>query len=51
MVRDIVCGMIIDEANAAASVVYLGKVFYFCSNVCKERFELTPRIFLPQEIV
>jgi Cu+-exporting ATPase len=41
-VKDPVCGMTIDEKDAAGTSVYEGKTFYFCSTNCKEKFEKEP---------
>lgn len=37
-VLDIVCGMHIPSASATSSVVRQGRIFYFCSEHCKEVF-------------
>lgn len=37
--RDPVCGMDIDEKNAAGSSVYHGQTYYFCSTGCKAAFD------------
>ncbi len=42
MAKDPVCGMNVDEAKAAATSVYGGKTYYFCSAACKATFEKTP---------
>lgn len=42
MVKDVVCGMTIDENSAAAKSEYKGKTYYFCAQVCKERFDAKP---------
>lgn len=39
---DPVCGMQVDEQNAAARSEYEGQTFYFCSEGCKEKFEQNP---------
>jgi len=44
-VKDLVCGMDIDPATAAASEEYEGKTYYFCSQSCHERFVATPDQF------
>ena len=41
-VRDPVCGMMIDEKDAAATSDYKGKTFSFCSPSCKDTFEKAP---------
>ena len=42
MAKDPVCGMTVDEANAAATAEYEGTPYYFCSTGCKKRFEENP---------
>ena len=39
---DPVCGMQVDEENAAAQSTYEGQTFYFCSEGCKEKFDQNP---------
>ena len=41
-VKDPVCGMMIEPANAAGTAEYQGKKFYFCSPGCKATFEKEP---------
>ncbi len=45
-VKDPVCGMAIDTESAAGMVEYEGETFYFCSPVCKEKFEADPAQFV-----
>ncbi|MGH8925583.1 MAG: YHS domain-containing protein [Acidimicrobiia bacterium] len=45
-VKDPVCGMTIEEATAAATVVYDGTTYYFCSKRCADRFEKDPQGFV-----
>lgn len=42
MSRDPVCGMQVDERNAAAQSEYKGKMYYFCSRGCKAAFDQNP---------
>ena len=42
MAKDPVCGMNVEEGKAAATVVYNGKTYYFCSANCKAAFEKAP---------
>jgi YHS domain-containing protein len=42
MVKDPICGMEVDEEKAKFKVEYRGKTYYFCSAMCKERFEEKP---------
>lgn len=42
MERDIVCGMQVDPAKAAGKSEHSGKTYYFCSPVCKKKFDASP---------
>lgn len=42
MATDPVCGMKVDEKQAAAKVVYEGKTYYFCSESCHKTFTAEP---------
>jgi len=42
MERDVVCGMQVDPAKAAGKSEYNGKTYYFCSPVCKRKFDANP---------
>jgi YHS domain-containing protein len=42
MVTDPVCGMRIDEFEAASKGEYKGKAYYFCSPSCKSTFDKEP---------
>ncbi|MFQ5945581.1 MAG: YHS domain-containing protein, partial [Anaerolineae bacterium] len=39
MAKDPVCGMEVEEQNAAATVTHQGKTYYFCAVACKNTFE------------
>ncbi len=43
--KDPVCGMEIEEANAAGQSDYNGQTIYFCSTACKEKFDANPEEF------
>ena len=45
MERDVICGMQVDPATAAGKSDYEGKTYYFCSTVCKTRFDSDPARF------
>jgi YHS domain-containing protein len=45
-VKDLVCGMIIDKAKAAATVQYKGQTYYFCASGCKKAFEKNPERYV-----
>ena len=40
--KDLVCGMKITKKTAAVTAQHMGKTFYFCSRVCKEKFDQDP---------
>lgn len=42
MVKDLVCGMEIDEKTAAAKSEYMGKTYYFMSLGNKKAFDENP---------
>jgi Cu+-exporting ATPase len=46
MQTDPVCGMEVDEKDAAATSSYKGKTYYFCAQNCKERFDKSPGKYL-----
>ena len=39
MIRDPVCGVILDEKTAKYKIKHEGKTYYFCSVQCKKRFK------------
>jgi P-type Cu+ transporter len=42
LATDPVCGMRIDEAEALGSARFEARTFYFCSELCKSRFDADP---------
>lgn len=42
MVKDPVCGMDVDPAEAAGTSEYQGQTYYFCSSGCKKAFDKEP---------
>ncbi len=46
MATDPVCGMQVDERTAAASSVFEGRSYYFCSIGCKKKFEANPSTYV-----
>jgi Cu+-exporting ATPase len=42
MVKDPVCGMNVDEKTAKLKSEYQGKIYYFCSQMCKTTFDKNP---------
>jgi Cu+-exporting ATPase len=47
--KDPVCNMDVDEKRAAATSVYKGKTYYFCSKGCKDKFDKDPEKFIAKE--
>ena len=45
-VKDVVCGMMIDPATAAATSEYKGATYYFCAVGCKTDFDAGPEKYL-----
>ena len=39
MVKDPVCGMMVDEKTAKFKSEHMGKTYYFCSSSCKASFD------------
>jgi Cu+-exporting ATPase len=46
MVTDPVCGMQIDNDDAAATAEHDGTTYYFCSQACHDAFVSNPASFL-----
>ncbi len=44
--KDVVCGMQVDPASAAATLDYNGRTYYFCGKGCRDRFVADPGAFL-----
>ncbi len=42
---DPVCGMTVDESDAAATAEFGETTYYFCSTDCKEEFESDPESY------
>lgn len=45
MVRDPVCGMLIDPESAVATREHAGQIFYFCSQDCVDKFDADPHYY------
>lgn len=45
-VKDVVCGMMINPSNAAASKNYKDETYYFCHASCAKKFEISPESYL-----
>lgn len=44
--KDLVCGMVLRPKAAVAEAEYNGKTYYFCAEVCREKFEAAPERYL-----
>jgi len=49
MVKDVVCGMDVDEKKVTQKSVVDGKTYYFCSLTCKKKFDQDPTKYVKQE--
>ena len=49
MVKDPVCGMEVDEAEAKAKSEHMGNTYYFCSHHCKMQFDKEPMKYIKKE--
>jgi len=45
---DPVCGMQIEESEAAGQSEFKGRTYYFCSTSCKEKFDENPEDYSDQ---
>ena len=43
---DPVCGMQIEESEAAGSSDYQGTTYYFCSEMCRSKFKQDPEQYV-----
>ena len=46
MAKDPICGMDVDEKQAAATSQYEGKSYYFCAPGCKRAFDKEPAKYI-----
>ena len=46
---DPVCGMQVNQQNAAGRSAHQGKTFYFCSENCKKQFDQDPEPYVHWE--
>jgi YHS domain-containing protein len=46
MAKDVVCGMMVDEATAQWTSEYKGQTYYFCAPGCKSAFDAEPEKYL-----
>jgi Cu+-exporting ATPase len=49
MAKDLVCGMEIKEEETAASSLYKGEKYYFCTKSCKQKFDENPEKYVRSE--
>jgi Cu+-exporting ATPase len=47
---DPVCGMQVNQQNAAGRSAHQGKTFYFCSADCKKQFDQDPEPYVHWEV-
>ena len=47
--RDVVCGLPVDPARSAHTSDYLGQIYYFCSDRCRQQFEAAPEVYVGHE--
>lgn len=44
--KDPVCKMVVSRLTAAATCEYDGKTYYFCADVCRDKFERNPEKYV-----
>lgn len=49
MLKDIVCGMQVKPENVKVTTEYKDVAYYFCSQICKEKFEKEPEKFFKKK--
>jgi Cu+-exporting ATPase len=49
MAKDLVCGMDVEPATAAAKSEYKGQTYYFCAPGCKRTFDENPEQYIQAE--
>jgi YHS domain-containing protein len=49
MVKDLVCGMEVDEKTTKFKTEYKGKIYYFCALGCQKKFEKEPEKYIERE--
>jgi Cu+-exporting ATPase len=40
--KDPVCGMVVNQSTAPADFEHESKTYYFCSDACRDKFEVNP---------
>jgi len=46
MAKDPVCGMVVDEKQAAGTATFDDKTYYFCAAACKDKFQRDPNRYV-----
>jgi Cu+-exporting ATPase len=46
MVKDPICEMEVDKETVKHKAEYIGKTYYFCSAMCKEKFKEIPQKYV-----
>ncbi len=46
MLKDPVCGFDIEDRDGSVQLDYEGKIYHFCSNECKHKFERNPQAYI-----
>lgn len=46
MVKDPVCGMMVDPQSPPATIVFRGTKYFFCTEQCKKQFQQDPQKYL-----
>lgn len=49
LVKDPVCGMVVDPAQAEWTSEHKGQTYYFCAPGCKRQFERDPERYVGHE--
>jgi len=49
MAKDLVCGMDVNEREAAGTSTYRDKTYYFCSAACKKKFDEHPEVYIKSD--
>ena len=44
--KDPVCGMAVSRLTAPETVEYKGKTYYFCADICRDKFEQNPEVYI-----
>ncbi len=44
--KDPVCKMIVSRLTAATTYDYKGKTYYFCAEICRDKFENNPEKYI-----